>query len=73
LKQNSVYIIIRREKLKELENIKINVNMPIFDFKDYSYSEKIIESKQEQKSSVQYIFPTRTCLDNQLIILTARS
>ena len=57
----------------EAEKIKINVNMPLFDFADYSYSEKITETKQEQKSSSQYIFQTTTCIDNQLIVLAEQN
>ena len=51
-------------------NIIINVKMTISDLNNYTYSENIIFPKFEKNPKSEFIFPTNTHIDNELIVLT---
>ena len=53
----------------EQSEIRINIETPLFNFDNYTYSEKIQEQKYENKKIIDYVFPTTTCMTSNLIII----
>jgi len=53
--------------------LKINMNTGIFDFGNYSYSDKITVPTNIQDEKLEYVFPINTCLDNELIVLSEQN
>ena len=51
-------------------NIKMNVKMTISDLNNFTYSENLIPPKFEKNPKSEFIFPTNTHIDNELIVLT---
>ena len=57
----------------EQSEIKINIETPLFNLDNYTYSEKIQEPKYEDKKVTAYVFPTTTCMTSKLIIIKDRN
>ena len=60
----------RLTNLRMKENkMRINVKTAILDFGDYVYSQTEVSPPKPKDIKSNYIFPTQTCLDNELIIV----
>lgn len=53
-----------------LDNVKIDIGTPIFDFENYTFSEVISEPKFEEIEKDDYVFPITTCIESNLIVLS---
>lgn len=61
--------IINRSDLSKA-NMKINLKMEVLDFENFSYSQTEVNPSKPTDGESHYIFPTHTCFDNELIILS---